>query len=119
MKRSAFGAVLVLSVLCSNGEAHAFLDHATPAVGSKIHGSPLTIQLQFTEGIEPAFSNVQVFDQAGHEVDKGDKHAEKGNPAGLDVSVPPLKPGVYKVTWRVVAIDTHVTHGDFTFQVLP
>jgi len=30
-----------------------------------------------------------------------------------------LKPGKYKVVWRVTSVDTHVTHGDFTFDVSP
>ena len=35
----------------------------------------------------------------------------------LKVSLPPLGPGTYRVAWRVVSVDTHVTSGSFTFQV--
>jgi methionine-rich copper-binding protein CopC len=35
----------------------------------------------------------------------------------LRVSLPPLEPGRYRVTWRVLSVDTHVTEGDFTFEV--
>jgi methionine-rich copper-binding protein CopC len=100
-------------------QAHAFLSHATPPVGSKVHGSPEVVRLQFTERIEPAFSNVQVFDETGREVDKGDKHGDKTDGAVLEVTVPSLKPGRYKVVWRALSVDTHTTHGDFTFQVSP
>ena len=37
----------------------------------------------------------------------------------LLVSLPQLAPGTYKVTWRVLSVDTHVTEGDFTFDVAP
>jgi methionine-rich copper-binding protein CopC len=33
--------------------------------------------------------------------------------------VPPLKAGKYTVSWRVTAVDTHVTHGAFPFTVSP
>ena len=37
----------------------------------------------------------------------------------LHVGVKPLAPGQYKVSWHVVSVDTHHTHGDFTFIVAP
>jgi methionine-rich copper-binding protein CopC len=37
----------------------------------------------------------------------------------LIVDLKALKPGKYKVAWRVTAIDTHVTSGTFTFDVAP
>jgi methionine-rich copper-binding protein CopC len=35
------------------------------------------------------------------------------------VSVPPLAAGTYKVLWRVLSVDGHLTEGEFTFQVAP
>jgi len=35
----------------------------------------------------------------------------------MRVSLPKLDPGRYKVTWRALSVDTHVTEGDFTFEV--
>jgi len=63
--------------------------------------------------------NLQVFDVAGTQVDKHDKRLDQSEQSLLIVSVPPLKPGKYKVVWRVTSVDTHVTHGDFTFDVSP
>jgi len=37
----------------------------------------------------------------------------------LRVSLPVLPPGAYRVTWRVLSVDAHVTEGDFTFDVAP
>jgi methionine-rich copper-binding protein CopC len=99
--------------------AHAFLDHAEPSVGGQIRASPVAVKIWFTEKLEPALSKIQVFDESGQEVDKRDVQADKSDPALLSVSVPALRPGKYKVVWRVVSVDTHVTTGNFTFEFTP
>ena len=99
--------------------AHAFLDHATPAVGSKVRGSPVQVKLWFTEQLEPAFSTIQVLDRSGKRVDNADIKVDRADPTLLQVSLPRLAPGTYRVTWRVLSVDTHVTEGDFTFDVIP
>jgi methionine-rich copper-binding protein CopC len=99
-------------------EAHAFLKDANPGVGSTIQTSPSEVQIRFTENIEPAVSSIQVFDASGKEVDKRDLHLDRSDHALLHISLPPLGVGTYKVTWRVVSVDTHVTNGNFTFQVV-
>ena len=100
-------------------DAHAFLDHATPAVGSVVRGAPAQIKLWFTQRLEPAFSTMQVLDRSGKRVDKGDPQVDRADAELLLVSVPQLTPGTYRVTWRVLSVDTHVTEGDFTFDVAP
>ena len=99
--------------------AHAFLDHAVPAVGSSVKGSPPQVKLWFTEQLEPAFSTIQVLDRSGRRVDKADMKVDPSEPTVLQVSLPTLSPGTYRVTWRVLSVDTHVTEGDFTFDVVP
>ena len=99
-------------------EAHAFLKDANPGVGSTLQTSPSEVQIRFTENIEPAVSSIQVFDASGKEVDKRDLHLDRSDHALLHISLPPLGAGTYKVTWRVVSVDTHVTNGDFTFRVV-
>jgi methionine-rich copper-binding protein CopC len=98
-------------------EAHAFLRKAEPGVGSTVKGSPNEITIQFTEEVEPAFSKIQVFNAEGKEVDKGDGQVDPSDQTRLAVSLPSLAPGTYKVVWRVVSVDTHVTNGKFTFTV--
>ena len=112
-------ASLLTMVATFEAGAHAFLDHATPAVGSAIHGSPAQVRLWFTQELEPAFSTVKVLDRSGTQVDKQDKQVDRANPALLQVSLPELAPGKYRVVWRALSVDTHVTEGDFTFDVVP
>jgi methionine-rich copper-binding protein CopC len=97
--------------------AHAFVDQAEPAVGSQIQAAPTQVRIWFTEKLEPALSKIQVFDSSGLEVDKRDVKIDQSNAALLTVSLPELKPGKYKVVWRVVSVDTHVTTGNFAFEV--
>jgi copper resistance protein C len=99
-------------------EAHAFLERADPAVGSSVQTSPSEVRIRFTEDIEPAVSSIRVFDATGKEVDKCDLHLDRSDHALLHISLPRLGVGTYKVMWRVVSVDTHVTNGDFTFRVL-
>ena len=111
------GMLATASVLVPSASAHAFLDHAVPAVGSVAHGPPRELRLWFTQRLEPAFSSSQVLDQSGKRVDNGDPHLDPADASALVVSLPPLAPGKYRVVWRVLSVDTHVTEGDFTFQI--
>ena len=117
MKRVTLSLSLIVLLGLARLEAHAFLQRAEPAVGSTVQTSPPELRIWFTEEIEPAFSKIQVFDAFGKEVDRRDVHLDRSNRALLHVSLPPLGAGTYKVAWRVVSVDTHVTDGNFTFRV--
>lgn len=110
---------ILVAAVAWTAQAHAFLDHADPAVGSQVHTAPSAVKLWFTEKLEPALSRVQVFDADGHEVDRHDVRSDASNAAALAVSLPALKAGKYKVMWRVVSVDTHVTNGTFSFEIVP
>jgi methionine-rich copper-binding protein CopC len=110
---------VALQTCCSLACAHAFLERARPAVGSSVHGSPTEIRLWFSAPLEPAFSSVKVLDKDGRQVDRKDKQVDHGNPAQIMVTVPTLANGTYRVVWHVLSVDTHVTDGDFTFEVVP
>ena len=118
MKHIVLGLLLIMTADSARVEAHAFLQRAEPAVGSTVQASPSEVRVLFTEKIEPAISTVQVFDASGKEVDKHDVHLDRSNHALLHVSLPPLEAGSYKVVWRVVSVDTHVTNGSFNFRVV-
>jgi len=97
----------------SLAQAHAFLDHASPRVGST-GPAPSQLELWMTEELEPAFTKVQVFDAQGHEIDNKDARISG---ATMIVSLPKLGPGTYLVKWKAVATDTHKTTGTFKFTV--
>jgi methionine-rich copper-binding protein CopC len=120
MKAFILIATLLASFVCTTpAQAHAFLDHAQPAVGSTIHEQPTEVQLWFTQQLEPAFSTVRVLDQHGKQVDKVDKQVDPHDPTLLKISLPPLASGKYRVVWRVLSVDTHVSKGDYSFTIAP
>jgi copper resistance protein C len=69
--------------LTATVEGHAFLDHASPGVGSKVHGSPAEVRVWFTEKLEAAFSKLQVFNEAGQQVDSRNQRLDPRNAAAL------------------------------------
>jgi methionine-rich copper-binding protein CopC len=112
-------ALPALLIAVSAARAHAFLERAAPAVGSTVPAAPAEITLRFTERIEPTFSTVQVIGPGGERVDAGDARVDAREPASLHVPLKTLTAGTYKVVWRVVSVDSHVTDGDFKFTVAP
>ncbi|TMG92656.1 MAG: copper resistance protein CopC [Betaproteobacteria bacterium] len=62
---------------------------------------------------------IEVLDRIGKRVDKGDPQVDSADRMLLRISLPPLAPGRYRVTWRVLSVDTHVAAGQFTFEIAP
>jgi methionine-rich copper-binding protein CopC len=83
MKNLSFIAITLCLLItgASLAEAHAFLDHADPKVGSTLSSSPSTLKIWFTEELEGAFSKIKVFDAKGQEVDKKDVAPTRWNGA--------------------------------------
>lgn len=98
--------------------AHAFLDHASPAAGSQSAASPQSVDLSYSEPVEPAFSTVRVTDTDGATHEVGSPTVREGGRL-LSVALKPLPPGVYTVEWHVTSVDTHKTQGRFIFTVKP
>jgi len=113
------GTALVVAgmlIVPSAVEAHAFLDHSDPAVGSTVPTAPSTLHIWFTQELEPAFSWVHVTDKSGASVDDG-ATIDPNNKQEMDVKLKPLPAGTYTVKWHALSVDTHTTQGDFTFEV--
>ena len=99
--------------------AHCLLERATPAAGSTVHGSPAEVKLFFSQTLEPAFSTLRVLDANAKQVDRQDQTVDATDARALRVSLQPLAPGAYRVIWRVLSKDGHVTQGDLSFTVAP
>ena len=116
---STIFAGIALSLLPAAALAHAHLDHAQPAAGAKLTQAPGELSLWFTEAVEPKFSSIVVQDAKGAAVQDGKAAGAADNTAVLKVKLKTLKAGAYKVTWKVLSVDTHRTQGSFTFTVAP
>ena len=98
-------------------QAHAFLDHASPAVGSTVPTAPEAVTMWFTQQLEPAFTTATVTDASGNTVDAGPAQVDPKDPTELRVALKKLSPGTYTVSWHALSVDTHTTTGHFTFTV--
>jgi copper resistance protein C len=107
-------SLLLIALGTDAAQAHAFLDHARPLVGSTVQSAPHEVTLSFTQNLEPAFSTVQVTDYGGARVDQG-KPQISGNT--MRIGLKALKPGSYRVRWHPLSVDTHNAEGSFTFTV--
>jgi methionine-rich copper-binding protein CopC len=116
MTRFILAAAVALTA--SPAAAHAFLDGAQPRVGSVIPAAPAEVVLNFTQGVEPDFSKIEVQNEAGASVTAGAAHIGNGA-TKLAVALQKIRPGVYTVIWHVTSIDTHKTQGKFHFTVAP
>ena len=106
--------LLLVALGAGAARAHAFLDHASPLVGSTVATAPHEVALTFTQNLEAAFSSVEVTDAKGVRVDQG-KPQISGNT--MRVGLKAAGPGRYQVHWHVLSVDTHKTEGKFSFTV--
>ena len=117
MKIAALVALAAAILTAPRAEAHAFLDHASPAVGSTVPSAPAAVTIWFTQQLEPAFTTATVTDQTGNSVDSGAATVDPKDPTEMHVPLKPLVPGTYSVAWHALSVDTHTTQGHFTFVV--
>lgn len=97
--------------------AHAYLDHASPRVGSVVNTAPSEVRLFFTQALEPRFTAAELRSSAGAVIATGG--VDSANPKEIVIRVRSLAPGRYRVHWKVLSVDTHRTQGTFSFEVKP
>lgn len=121
MIKNKFFVALSVFALCATAPywawAHVFPDHAEPRVGAIITIPPARVRIWFDGVLEPLFCTLQVRNTSGQQVDQGDGHVDESDQTLLEVNLPPLSPGTYRVFWSVVARDGHRTQGDYTFTL--
>lgn len=112
-----FAALLVaaLSVFAfAPASAHDQLVSSNPEDGSKVDQQPEWIEMTFSGDVQEVGSEVKVVID-GKNVSAGELSVDGKK---LSVALPDnLKPGDYKVTWRVVSQDGHPISGDFDFTI--
>jgi copper resistance protein C len=117
MKSIARLTTIVLLLAATNARATAFLDHSEPAVGSTVDEPPTEIRIWFTERLDPPFGQIQLFDRRGRPVTQNQAVVDSDDPTLLKLSIPLLKPGAYKVSWKVTSMGMRMTVGTFSFKV--
>jgi copper resistance protein C len=111
--------LLVAGSLSQPAQAHAFLDHAVPAVGSTVATPPSQVVMVFTQDLESAFTGATIADANGQPIATAAAAVDPQNKAELVLNLPKLAPGHYKVSWHALSVDTHRTQGNFGFDIQP
>lgn len=118
--RQSLSLIATLGALAFSHQAlaHAHLEAATPAEGADVT-APERLTLTFTEGLELAFSGLELNGSDGSAVELGKATlADDGTTLTAPVETA-LEPGRYQVTWHVLSVDGHKTEGDYAFSVTP
>jgi methionine-rich copper-binding protein CopC len=113
----AVGLLVMLLLAPTVTWSHAQLLKSVPARRAVLSRPPARVQLWFNERLEPAFSQLSVWDRTGAQVDLKDAQVGPDDSKVLWVTMPPLEPGVYVVKFRVLSVDGHVVESEFPFTI--
>ena len=104
---------LVLMTFAGTASAHAHLEKSSPADGSVLTTSPPSIVLSFSEAARLTALSIQRGDEAKQNLKPLPTNAARQ----ISVPLPPLKPGTYSLTWRVLSDDGHMMSGTLRFTL--
>ncbi len=96
---------------------HVFPEHAEPEIGATLTASPMLVRIWFDGALDPTFSTLRVQNAIGKQVDNRDSRVNASDATLLEVGIPSLSSGNYRVIWRVVALDGHRTEGEYVFTI--
>jgi copper transport protein len=99
--------------------AHAYPSRSTPAPNAQLAQSPPTVEIWFTEHLEPSLSSLVVEDANQKSVQTGSSQVDPHDTTHLVASLPSqLAQGTYTVVWHAVSADDgDSTAGVFAFGV--
>jgi methionine-rich copper-binding protein CopC len=113
--RLALVAVLLAPVA---GDAHALLVESTPADGATIPAAPPRVVLRFDSRIERQLTRAVLSRPDGTSLPLAAVPDDAG-PDRIAFALPPLPPGDYRLTYRVLSVDGHSTPGLIRFTIRP
>lgn len=106
---------IALALFPSGAGAHAFVTRSEPRAGATIGEPPAKIRIWFDGPVEPMFIDIRVEGGDKQRVDKGDSRLSSGDNTLVEVGLPLLSPGRYRVFWSVITRDGHRRDGNFSF----
>ncbi len=113
-----FFALLLVMLLAGTAMplwAHAVLMESKPKLNSTVNGPDLPIWLRFNVRVDGKRSRLQLSGPDGAAVPV--EPPKQTAPDVLESHVTGLKPGEYKLQWRVLASDGHMSNGEVDFTV--
>lgn len=98
--------------------AHAKLESSVPAANSTVTQAPSVVTLHFAEDLNPASSDVTMYDIAGKVVSTGKAQVDTNDPKTMTVQMTGNDSESYLVVWHNVSLDDgDPAIGSFTFNV--
>ena len=97
--------------------AHAFVSRSEPRAGATLGEPSSRIRIWFDGPVEPLFLDLRVESTDKRRVDKSDARLSPDDNTLVEVGLPRLPPGRYRVFWSVIARDGHRREGSFSFLV--
>jgi methionine-rich copper-binding protein CopC len=106
----------VVVATATAADAHASLVASTPADGGSVDDLDHVV-LRFTSPVDVAASHVWVEGERIETTTLGPAHADQDDPTALEVDVPPLPQGAYRLGFHVPSEDGDVSGGTIRFGV--
>jgi len=103
----------------SPAAAHSLPTRFDPRENAAVPAGPVEVRIVFDGDLEPAFSGIEVTDAAGRRVDNRDARVDGKTRRLLRVGLGAMRSGVYRVSWKILAIDGHRAQGTYVFTVGP
>jgi copper resistance protein C len=120
-KRSPFTVLALTTFLvlarAASVSAHALLLESTPA-GDTTVTAPSRLVLRFNGRLETSLSSVMLI--GGPRQTRVLLIKNEATPEQHDMliyTLPPLEPGSYRVEWKALSVDGHITNGVLKFEV--
>lgn len=109
--------ILILAVLAASTPvwAHAVLMQSKPAINSTVKGPDVPIWLRFNVRVDGRRSRLQLTAPDGSTVPVD--APKQTAPDVLESHANGLKPGIYKLQWKALASDGHMSSGEVDFTV--
>ncbi len=113
-----FAALLMLLFLPITASAHAEYVSSDPGANAMLQKAPSTITIHFSENVDPAGSDIQIFDVDGKMSSNGPAQVDHANLTTMTVGLKADNSEVYVVNWHTVsAVEGHHDSGSFRFFV--
>jgi methionine-rich copper-binding protein CopC len=116
--RSLALALLLVAGLEGAG-TEAFVVRSIPAADEVLQGPDLWISLQFSVRVYPRRSELTLISPEANEIPVRivAPISDTSDPLVLGGYATGLKPGSYRLQWRVLDLDGHLSQGEIPFQV--
>jgi methionine-rich copper-binding protein CopC len=109
--------LLILVVLATTTPvwAHAVLMESKPKINATVKGSDIPIWLRYNVRVDGKRSRLQLIGPDGSTI--AVDAPKQTAPDVIESHVAGLKPGEYKLQWKVLASDGHMSSGEVDFTV--